>query len=194
MDQDMLLIERILNGETSVFNILIDKYQHIIYGYLLKMSFSKEDAEDMTQEVFIKVYKNLYKFNGKCRLLTWIFKIAVNTFYSEYRNKKRKVHFENDDILAYLSCDFEDYPENALERKEDMREALVILNKLDFEQKNAVILRYIHNFSYKDIGHILGISEEAAKMKVYRAKKKICKITEQQSNKRGVLNEVEVPY
>lgn len=193
MDQDMLLIDRILNGETAVFNILIDNYQHIIYGYLLKMSFSKEDAEDMTQEVFIKVYKNLYKFNGRCRLLTWIFKIAVNTFNSEYRKKKRKVYFENDDILSYLSCDYEGYPENVLERKEDMREALVILNKLDFEQKNAVILRYIHDFSYKDIGHILGISEEAAKMKVYRAKKKIYKKTEQQSNKRGVLNEVDVP-
>lgn len=194
LDQDMLLIDDILNGESQAFNILINKYQHIIYGYLLKMCHSKEDAEDMTQEVFVKVYKNLYKFNRKCKLLTWIFKIAFNTCNSTYRKKKIQISFESDEILLYVSCDIQDFPEYIFEKKEDMKEVAAILDKLDFDQKNALILKYIHDFSYKDIGHILGISEDAAKMKVYRAKKKIYKKVTIESNRRGVLNEIGMPY
>jgi RNA polymerase sigma-70 factor (ECF subfamily) len=194
VEEDNILIEYSLKGDIHAFGSLVNKYQNTIYSYLLKVCQSKEDAEDLTQEVFIKVYNNLYKFNYKCKLLTWIFKIAINTFKTEYRKRKKLFVLESDEVLAYMSCDISDFPEQIYERKETLKEAVDMLNKLDFEQKNALLLKYVHDFSHKEIGQILGISEAAVKMKVYRAKKNICDLKADPISERGVLSEAKMPY
>lgn len=194
MDQDILMVDRILNGDIAAFDTILAKHQNTIYSYLLKMCLSREDAEDMTQEVFIKFYNNLYKFDKRCKVLTWLFRIAINTFRTEYRKKKHRPFHESDDILVYLACDASEFPELIYEKKESFREIQELINSLDFEQKNALLLKYIHDFSYKEVGQILGISEAAAKMKAQRAKKNICKRKSQILDKRGVLNEMELPY
>lgn len=68
----------------------MDKYRNRIYNFLLKMTFSKEDSEDMTQEVFIRAYNSLYQYNSKWCFFKQIFKIAVNVFKTEYSKKKNR--------------------------------------------------------------------------------------------------------
>jgi RNA polymerase sigma-70 factor (ECF subfamily) len=194
LDEDLILIERVLSGDITALSKIIAKYQNIIYSYLLKMCLSREDAEDMTQEVFIKFYNNLYKFDRRCKVLTWMFKIAINTFRTEYRKRKNRPCQESDDALVYLSCNSEEFPEHIYERKESLREISELINALDFDQKNALLLKYIHGFSYREVGEVLGISESAAKMKAQRAKKNICRRKAEKLNKRGVISEMELPY
>jgi len=190
MDYDRILIEDILKGDIDSFEKLINKYQRVVYGYLLKMTFSREEAEDITQEVFIKVYNNLYKYNGSSRLITWILKIAVNEFKTQYKKRKRANYTNHEELFKDIPCDISDLPEVALEMKESGSELMMVLESISLEQKNALILRYIQGFSFKEVGEIMGISTEAAKMRVQRAKENLVKKNPRFSPRGGFAYEV----
>lgn len=134
------------------------------------MTKSKEDTEDILQEVFVKVYNNLYKYNSNYCFSTWIYSITVNTLRSTYKKMKRRPlsHFI-DDLTEEISIS-DNCPELLMEVKEHYKEIVEVIDSLKEKQKTAFILRCIKNFSYKEIGNIMGISQEAAKMKVHRAK------------------------
>jgi len=186
---DDLLVDKVLKGDCKAFEILIKKYEGMVYNYLYKMTLSKEDSEDIAQEVFIKAYNNLYKFQKKSRFSTWIFRIAINTLNTHFRYKK-DYDLNKEDQMTKLQCDSKDIPEEALDLKEKKREVFKILDVLNLEQKNAIVLKYIEGFSYREIGEILGINEDSAKMKVHRAKKKLCELNKSKIGERGVLNEM----
>lgn len=185
---DDILIDKVLAGDCQAFEVLIKKHQGVIYNYLYKITLSKEDAEDMTQEVFIKAYNKLYIFEKKSNFSTWLFKIAVNTLKDSF---KRKKHYDLDkeEAMLNIKCSETDIPEEALSLKEKKLEVLKLLDGLTLEQKNAIILKYVRGFSYKEIGKILGVNEESAKMKVYRARKKLCS-TKSNHIEGSVLSEV----
>lgn len=186
---DEILIEKVLEGECQAFEILIKKHQGIIYNYLYKITLSKEDAEDMTQEVFIKAYNKLYTFERKANFSTWLFKIAVNTLNDNFK-KKKVFELGKEDAMMSIKCSERDIPEEALSLKEKKLEVLRLLEGLTLEQKNAIILKYVRGFSYKEIGKVLGVSEESAKMKVYRARKKLCNTRSSNSIEGSVLSEL----
>ncbi|NLD47469.1 MAG: sigma-70 family RNA polymerase sigma factor [Clostridiaceae bacterium] len=178
MDTDEILISNILNGDTDSFSNLVLRYKDRIFAFLLKMTFSKDDAEELLQEVFINVYKNLYRYNSNWKFSTWIYKIAANSFKNYYKKKKRlsqleTIHDFND--ISNMLQSVEDCPEVVFERKEDYLSVVRIINSLKADQRIALVLKYIKGFSFKEIGEILNISPEAAKMKVQRAKESICK-------------------
>jgi RNA polymerase sigma-70 factor (ECF subfamily) len=186
---DDILVDKVLKGDSKAFETLIKKHQGMVYNYLYKLTLNKEDAEDMTQEVFIKVYNSLYNFEKKSNFSTWVFKIAINTLSSHFR-KKKDYDLNKDEVLMNIKCSEKDIPEEALDLKEKRQETLKILEGLTLEQKNAIILKYIKGFSYKEIGEILGVNEDSAKMKVHRAKKKLCNIRKSKVVERGVFSEV----
>lgn len=186
---DETLIEKVLAGECQAFEILIKKHQGVIYNYLYKITLSKEDAEDITQEVFIKAYNKLYTFERKANFSTWLFKIAVNTLNDNFK-KKKVFELEKEEAMMSIKCSERDIPEEALSLKEKKLEVLRLLEGLTLEQKNAIILKYVRGFSYKEIGKVLGVSEESAKMKVYRARKKLCNTRNSNTIEGSVLSEL----
>lgn len=186
---DETLIEKVLAGECQAFEILIKKHQGVIYNYLYKITLSKEDAEDITQEVFIKAYNKLYTFEKKANFSTWLFKIAVNTLNDNFK-KKKVFELEKEEAMMSIKCSERDIPEEALSLKEKKLEILRLLEGLTLEQKNAIILKYVRGFSYKEIGKVLGVSEESAKMKVYRARKKLCSTRSSNTIEGSVLSEL----
>lgn len=186
---DETLIEKVLAGECQAFEILIKKHQGVIYNYLYKITLSKEDAEDITQEVFIKAYNKLYTFERKANFSTWLFKIAVNTLNDNFK-KKKVFELEKEEAMMSIKCSERDIPEEALSLKEKKLEVLKLLEGLTLEQKNAIILKYVRGLSYKEIGKVLGVSEESAKMKVYRARKKLCNTRSSNTIEGSVLSEL----
>ncbi|GAE90191.1 RNA polymerase sigma factor SigW [Acetivibrio straminisolvens JCM 21531] len=134
------------------------------------MTKSKEDTEDILQDVFVKVYNNLYKYNSNYRFSTWIYSITLNTIKSSLKKRKlRTTGYYIDELIEDIPS-LESSPELLIEVKEHYKEIIEIIDSLKEKQKTAFILRYIKDFSYKEIGKIMGISQEAAKMKVHRAK------------------------
>jgi len=82
------LISNTLNGDIQSFALLVQAYQGQLYNFIYKMTKSKEDTEDILQDVFVKVYNNLYKYNNNYRFSTWIYSITLNTIKSSLKKKK----------------------------------------------------------------------------------------------------------
>ncbi len=175
VNNDNILIENSLKGDIDAFSALVRKYQDRLYNFLLKMNLSREDSEEIAQEVFIKVYNNLYKYNSKWSFSTWLYRIAVNTLRSEYKKKKKIRLIDYYADIQEVAGSSYIHPEESLENKEQTEEIVKLIDSLSHDQKLAFTLRYIQDFSFKEIGEILGISPEAAKMKIQRAKQALCK-------------------
>lgn len=155
------------------------------------MTVSKEDTEDILQEVFIRVYNNLYKYNNRWNFSTWLYNIAVNVFKTHYKKKKKNPENVNNEAIDDISCSILDYPDVAYEVKEQRLLIIKLINGLKDDQKIALVLKHVQGFSYKEIADILEVTPEAAKMKVQRAKQFICKKYNEMKG-RGVYNEVHI--
>jgi len=86
--KDEVLVRKVLEGDISSFTVLVKRYQDRLYSFLPKITYSKEDAEEILQDVFLRAYKYLYRYNEKWSFSTWIYKIAANTYKSGYKKRK----------------------------------------------------------------------------------------------------------
>ena len=170
MDNEVLIIKSILNGETQLFSKIVDRYYSPVMAYIMRMGITKEDAEDIVQEVLIKVYNNLYKFNEKSKFSTWIFKIAINTL-KDFKKKKRVLTQEIDEkVLPSSNVSPQD---DYIEREHQKEMVKKLFGSLKLDVKTAMILHFVNELSYEEVGKAMGISAEAVAMKIYRARKSI---------------------
>jgi len=175
MEDERVLIAETLNGDIRAFEEIVELYKNKLFSFLMKMTCSRQDAEELLQEVFVRAYNNLDKYDEKFMFSTWIYRIALNICRSflKKRNKHKVVPLNEE--LDYLEDDGAFNPEQVYEKSELRREIIYLINNLKEKQKIPLILKYVKGFSYFEIGKIMGISEEAARMKVLRAKENICK-------------------
>jgi RNA polymerase sigma-70 factor (ECF subfamily) len=172
-----VLISRILGGEKDLFLELIRPYQRTVYATLMSMMGSKEDAEDVTQEVLLKALTRLHQFRQESAFGTWLVQIAIN----EARIRRRRLRYGMmfsltngpDDDGVYVPKDFADWreiPSEALERSE-IREALAkALTLLEEHYRLAFILRDVNELSITETADILGITRGAVKTRLRRAR------------------------
>ena len=164
-----MLITNILNGDIDSFSILVSKYEKQIFNFLLRLTSSKEDSEEIMQDVFIRVYNYLYKYDSKWKFCSWIYRIAINSYKDFYKRKKKRSFEYYSDIPDYL-VDSLAYIEENYETKELYSEVVKLINRLKEDQKTALILRHIQGFSYAEIAKIMEISQSNARMKVLMAR------------------------
>jgi RNA polymerase sigma-70 factor (ECF subfamily) len=174
LDINRKLVQNTLNGDVDSFSELISNYQQRIYIFLFRLTLCSEDAEELLQDVFMRVYKYLYTYDKNKSFSTWIYRIALNIFKDYHKRKKRQfATLSYDETVCNYDINAEALPETAFEAKESYKEVVRIINSLKDEQRIAVILKYTQNFTYKEIGEILGITAQNAKMRVSRARKAI---------------------
>lgn len=177
MDIDTELVDKIIKGEMDTFEKLIDKYQKMVYNLAYRIFNNYSDAEDMTQEVFLKVYKNIEKCSGKGSIKTWIYTIAYNTCIDEVRKRKGKTNFSLDSTIDSDDGEYnfevaskEETPENYLINKEEIKEIENAINKLSEVHKTLIFLRDIKGFTYNEISEIMEINLGTVKSKLNRAR------------------------
>lgn len=144
---------------------LFQNYSHLIYRFLLLMVNSREEAEDLTQEVFIRAYKGLPNFKGESSYKTWLYTIARNLSYDHCR-KKRAIHFLKG--LAHLEKN-EPVPEEILEKKEQVQDLYKALMELKLPFREIIILRKIKGYQIHETAEILGWTESKVKTTLHRA-------------------------
>jgi RNA polymerase sigma-70 factor (ECF subfamily) len=171
MVNDEQTVRSILLGDEEKFSILIDKYYPKLKTFCIKLFMPMEDVEDIIQEIFLKVYKNLYKYSFSWSFNTWIYKIAVNTLKDI---KKRKViHTSNIEIENFAqSNDFQNSCVDKLYNREIIR---AMFNSMDEKLKTMMILRYYEDMPFKEIGQVFNMTPGAVKMKIFRARGRLCK-------------------
>lgn len=165
---DSELIKSVLKGNMYAFNHLINKYKAQVFYLSLKILSVREEAEEVAQDVFVKVYHKLGKFKGESKLSTWIFRITYNECISRIRKGRKHRNVEN--IEAY---DFGFVEKNYQEIDEQARAALLerCLDELDDENRAIVVMFYYHDHSVEEIAEITGLSKTNVKTRLFRARK-----------------------
>lgn len=178
------IIKQAVKGNNKAFEQLIQPYEKKIYNIAIQMFKNREDAYDASQEIFIKVYKNLRKFNFDSAFGTWLHRLAVNTCIDEYRKRRRhrenttsfEVKGKEGDTLVRELPDKEKIPEEQVIQKEIIKEVHKAMNQLDAQQKMILIYREIEEYSYEEISEVLDCNIGTVKSRIFRARQALKKI------------------
>ena len=150
------------------FERLYKEYYPRVYAFLFKLCHDREMTEEMTQDTFYELYKSLHKYNGSCKLFTFIASIAKNVYYKYIR--KKKIEFIDIESVRELQ-DLNDTPEEACLRSFKSEKIRRVINKLPQNYRDVVILRVYADLTFPDIAGVMGISTSSAKVIFHRAKK-----------------------
>lgn len=167
--------------ELPSFKEIYDTYQHKVFNTVISYVQSQEDAEEVTQDVFVEVHRSIGSFEGKSSLSTWIYRISINKSLDFIKSKNRKKRF------AFISSLFNDagelhhdaphfyHPGVALENKEDAAILFAAINKLPENQKTAFILSKVEGLSYAEISEVMTTSVSSVESLLFRAKQNLQK-------------------
>ncbi len=167
------LIKKIKGDDSTAFKTFYEIYKDMIYNVCYRMLNNKQDAEDATQDVFVKAIRSVHQFRGNAKLSTWLYQIAINTGLNYARRKK---------IVTWLSLDFlmgkEEYffdnpqarPDFELEKNESETLVQQAIQSLPPRQRTAVILQRYEALSYKEIAAVMKTSLSAVESLLHHAK------------------------
>ena len=170
---DQELLEKLRNPETLNygFNLLVREYQQRVYSLVRKMVIDHEDAHDLTQEVFIKVHKNIHSFREDSQLFTWIYRIASNECFTFLKKKKRRFFIPIHDVGKELAEKIE--TGSLISGDEVQMQLQKAILTLPDKQRMVFNMKYFEDLSYEEIGAITGTSVGALKASYHHAVKKI---------------------
>ncbi|HZK96830.1 MAG TPA: sigma-70 family RNA polymerase sigma factor [Prolixibacteraceae bacterium] len=165
---DAELVAQILNGNMKSFTFLVSRYQKLVVHITGRLIQRREELEDVSQEVFLKVYQNLGKYRNECKLSTWIATIAYNTSINYLRKFKKNDETGLDDkaILDKLT-DFKQDDYETIDLHRYIREQIELL---PVHYRTVLTLYHLEEFSYQEIEQITGMPEGTVKNYLFRAK------------------------
>lgn len=147
------------------------EYAVFVYRYLFSMCMEEDTAEELTQETFYQAVRSAHKYDGSCKISTWLCQIAKHLWYRELeRRKKKGTKPVSEDMPAAGNS-----PEEEVCLKEKLIAVFQKVHELDADMKEVFLLRITGTFSFREIGEILGKNENWARVTFYRAKQKIWK-------------------
>ncbi len=187
-NDDQKLIESIKNGDTKAYTQLVNRYKDLVFTLALRMLKHREEAEEVAQDTFIKVFKSLNKFKGDSKFSTWIYKVTYNTCLD--RIKKNKKHL-NDVAIDEFTFNKLDTIDNALDNLIKEEKHMLIkkcINKLPEDSSALLTLFYFEELSLDEISKIINIEANTVKVKLFRARKKLAVILEQYLQPQNNMN------
>ena len=173
---DQVYIDSILNGDANAFTVLVDRYKDLVFTLALRMMKHREEAEEVAQDTFIKVYKSLNKFKGDSKFSTWIYRVALNTCLDRLKKNKRQQYTV--EINEYTEHQIKTL-DNALdkieakEREQAMQDCLALLPS---EDSFLLTLYYFEELSLEEIGKIVDLKPNNVKVKLFRSRKKLATV------------------
>ena len=171
--QDNIYISKVLEGDRNAFAYLVDKYKSMVYSLALRLVKDREEAEEISQDSFIKAYQSLASFKGKAKFSSWLYRIVYNTAISKLRQQPAgRVSLDESNIADTLYIESKQNYDtlSAGERKKYLEKAL---DSLDMDEKMLVILYYYEERDLDEIATIAGLTKTNTKVKLYRARKKM---------------------
>ncbi len=186
---DEMLTAHTLRGEVSAFEELVNRYKNSVFAIIYRMTGQYQEAEDISQEVFLNVYQKLYQFDKTKKFSPWIHRIAINTCITALR-KKNKIALINFDETFLNQHQWEEpnyygNPDIVLERSELRSEITAALKELPTSYQSVLVLRYQLDLNNQEIADTLGVNKENVEVKIHRARKSLRKILIQKYEERG---------
>jgi RNA polymerase sigma-70 factor (ECF subfamily) len=166
---DRELVRRLQEGDAGAFEDFVRRYQHRVFGVALRMLRRRADAEDVAQEVFLRVHRTIARFRGEARLSTWLYGIASRLCLNRLASADHKRMRYDDDAVMEAPSDAGDAPA-AMERREIDAALRRAIDELPDERRVVVVLRDIEGLSYDEIAEALEIEPGTVRSRLHRAR------------------------
>ncbi|MFY9924157.1 MAG: sigma-70 family RNA polymerase sigma factor [Opitutaceae bacterium] len=181
---DQLLVDRFKNGDSAAFDEMVERYWDRIFSMVNQLLRNSQDAEEVTQDAFIRAHKGLVNFRGESAFSTWLYQIATNLARNRYwywwrRKRDKSVSFDapmgpdNDTTLAEMIPAEVETPDDITVTREFVTRIGKGMERLGAKHREILILRNIKNLSYEEIAAILGISVGTVKSRIARARESL---------------------
>ena len=177
------MISEIRRGNTRAFSDLVDSYKDMVFTLSVRMLGNREEAEEVSQDVFIKVFKSLPKFKGDSKLSTWVYRIAYNTCLDKIRKvKKQRIHLdmEHADKIDYADLDTAFHKMVGIERSQLIEQCL---SRLSEEDAGILTLFYLEEKNLLEMEKATSLPVNTLKVRLFRARKRLASIMEKSLNK-----------
>jgi len=179
---DLKIIESCLLGNTQIFSRLIDYYKNMVYNLAYRMSNNPHEAEDISQEAFLRAYQSLARFNPSYKFSTWLYQITLNIIRDKFKRKEvgyvsLDTPVETDDSEFFPQpADFTNNPEQIITQKENIQAIQQAIRSLPLKHREVIVLRHLQDLSYIEIANILKLPQGTVKIRLYRAREQLRKI------------------
>ena len=179
------LVARCRDGQDDAWRELVDRFGPKVYAIAYHFTLRREDAEELSQEIFLKLFENLHRYDGGFPLVAWILSVSRNLCIDRYRRKKREKSFRfvsDEAVTALLTSD--DDPANAALKKERTQILFSALSDVPEDLAEILILRDLNGLAYDEIGKALELPEGTVKSRLFRARAEVArKIRERHESK-----------
>jgi RNA polymerase sigma factor (sigma-70 family) len=172
-EQDIIYIKKVLDGDRDAYAFLVNKYKSMVFSIALRITKSREEAEEISQDAFIKAYQNLKSFQGKAKFSSWLYRIVYNTGISHLRKQEKgRVSLDEANIPETLYVESKrNY--DTLTEAERKKYLEFALNELDEDERFLIILYYYDEKDLDEVAEIAGITKTNTKVRIFRARKKM---------------------
>jgi RNA polymerase sigma-70 factor, ECF subfamily len=181
---EAILVKRVQARDEMAFREIVERYQAKVYSIIFGILRNRNDAEDIAQQVFAKVYFSINNFDSRSSLLTWIYKITVNECYDYLRKKRvRKLVYESDfseeDSRKMENSESVSDHQPAVDQSLARRDlAVKLLEKLSEEDRELILLKEVEGHSVEELAERTGLNENTIKVKLFRARQKLLKASQ----------------
>lgn len=180
-NNDAYIIRRVIDGDTGSYRTLMERYSQQVFSLVVKIVSVEDDAEEITQDVFVKAYRNLSKFDFRSSFSTWLFRIAYNEAVSHTRRRRIDGIPFDEAILNNLSDSRVDsFLESDNPRLAALPEAI---ESLSVDERALITLHYFEGLPLKEVADMMHIGESAAKVRLMRTRKKLYLLINKLSDK-----------
>ncbi len=176
---DPVLVSRCLQGDSAAWEVIVRAYARRIFSLAYRYTGSKSQAEDLTQEIFVRIYQNLASFRADTgSLLVWVLRISRNWIIDRYRQARRSPRMEGSfEIEAmHLQDESRPSPQRLVEQAEASKVLSEALDALSCEERNAIILRELEGMGYQEMARRLGIPKGTVKSRIHRARSTLARM------------------
>ncbi len=170
---DEYYINETLNGNVNAFAFLVERYKHMVFTLIIRIVKNREEAEEISQDVFVKAYTNLKNFKGESKFSTWIYKIGYYASLDVVKRNKRQINSENIDEFNEGDMGSIQYVLKYLEEKERRKVINDALLRLNEDEQVILTLYYFEELPLKEISKVVNLSLDNIKVKLFRSRKKL---------------------
>ncbi len=167
---DEQLINRIRQGEDEAYRIIVERHKNYIYTLIFRMVPHPQTAEDLTQDVFLKLYRSLELYRGEAKFTTWLYRLTTNLVTDHLRAQRRKPYEAILDKVKNWFGDRKEEPEAATLRREEQRTMQQLLSELPEKYKLIMYLYHYKQLSYQEISEVTDLPIKTIETRLYRGK------------------------
>ncbi len=173
---DLDIIEKIRAGDTNSYAVLIERYRHLVFTSAVRIVKSREEAEEIAQDVFVNAFRSLDSFRGDCKFSTWLYRITYNRSMDHLKKESRRIPVESEDISESYDIGYLDGQMEAMEQQDRIELVKNAIEQLPGENGMLVTLFYLKELSLKEISEITGLKANSIKVQLHRSRKRLCTI------------------